>query len=153
MFGFWCRALPSAALAALLAVSGTGCVKEPVALRPAHAGVAPALAVERFLNAANANDLDTMARLFGTRDGSVLKRGKRSEVETRMFALASILRHKNYTLEREGIVPGRTGEAIQLVVRMDFGDREVTVPFVLVQTRKDGWLVEQVAIERITGQG
>jgi hypothetical protein len=119
-------------------------------LRPAHAGVAPVLVVERFLSAVNTNDLDTMARLFGTRDGSVLKRDPRAEVETRMYALASILRHKNYLLEGEGIVPGRLGEAVELVVRLEVDNRQVSVPFIVVQTRRDGWLIEQIGIERIT---
>jgi hypothetical protein len=135
-----------------LALLMVGCARQatPSLLRPAHAGVAPALVVERFLTAVNTNDLDTMARLFGTREGSVLKRDSRSEVETRMHALASILRHKNYVLEGEGIVPGRLGEAIELMMRLEVGDRQVSVPFVMVQTKGEGWMVEQIGIERIT---
>jgi hypothetical protein len=111
------------------------------------------LAVERFLNAVNTSDLDTMARLFGTRDGSILKRDPRAEVETRMYALASILKHINYAMEREGIVPGRLGEAVELMVRMNVEGREVSVPFIVVQTKKDGWLIEQIGLERITAGG
>lgn len=111
------------------------------------------LVVERFLNAANATDLEVMAQLFGTREGSIIKRDPRAEVEARMYALASILRHKNYRLEGEGIVPGRLGEAVRLVIRLELEDREVSVPFVVVQTRKDGWLIEQIGIERITSGG
>lgn len=132
-----------------------GCARQSAVppLRPAHAGVAPALAVERFLNAANASDLDSMARLFGTRDGSVLKRDPHPEVEARMYALASLLRHKNYVLENEGIVPGRLGEAVRLLYRLDLEGRQVSVPFVVVQTRGDGWLIEQVGVDRITAGG
>lgn len=129
-----------------------GCARQsaPPPLRPLAGGVAPVLTVERFLNAVNSSDLDTMARLFGTRDGSVLNREPRSVVETWMYALASVLRHDNYLLEGEGIVPGRLGEAVELLVRMDVESRQVTVPFIVVQTRKDGWLIEQIGIERIT---
>lgn len=132
-----------------------GCARqsEVPSLRPAHAGVAPVLVVERFLNAANASDLDSMARLFGTRDGSVLKRDKRAEVEARMYALSSLLRHKNYVLEGEGIVPGRLGEAVRLLFRLELEDGQVSVPFVVVQTRGDGWLIEQVGVDRITAGG
>jgi len=135
-----------------LLLLAAGCARQGAVsgLRPAH-GVAPMLVVERFLNAANSTDLETMALLFGTRDGSILKRDPRAEVEARMYALASILRHKNYQLEGEGIVPGRLGEAVRLVIRLELEDRQVSVPFVVVQTRKDGWLIEQIGIERITG--
>jgi hypothetical protein len=39
--------------------------------------LAPAMVVERFLRAANSNDLDTMARLFGTRAGPIAQRESR----------------------------------------------------------------------------
>lgn len=140
-------------LLATLVTVGCGGQRTSLALRPAHTGVAPALLVERFLNAVNASDLDTMARLFGTRNGSVLNRDRHSEVETRMHALASILRHKSYRMEGEGIVPGRLGEAMELMVRMEVNDREVSVPFIVVRTKQDGWLIEQIGIERITAGG
>src|SRR5512144_2246895 len=64
-------------------------------------GIAPQLSIERFLRAANcvsnpncatkAQDIETMGRLFGTRDGSVLTRDPRSDVEQRMYALASLM--------------------------------------------------------------
>lgn len=137
----------------LLLVMGCARQSSVTGFRQAHGGVAPVLVVERFLNAANATDLDAMARLFGTRDGSIVKRGPRAEVEARMYALASILRHKNYQLEGEGIVPGRLGEAVRLVIRLELEDRQVSVPFVVVQTRDDGWLIEQIGIDRITAGG
>jgi hypothetical protein len=46
-------------------------------------------------------------------------------------------------------VPGRMGEAVRVRVRMRFGDRRVLVPYTLVRSR-DGWLVEQIAVETIT---
>ena len=113
-------------------------------------GVAPALAVERFLQAVNARDYETMARLFGTRDGSILQRDPRAQVEQRMYALASLLRHRDYTLEGELVAPGRLGEAVRIVVGMEIGERRIPVPFTVVRTAKQGWLVEQIDIEAIT---
>jgi hypothetical protein len=146
----WYRVLWTFVLMATLGAAGCGGQRASLSMGPVHAGVAPVLVVERFLNAVNTSDLDTMARLFGTRDGSILKRDRPAEVETRMYALASILRHKNYVMEGDGIVPGRLGEAIELSVRLEVDDREVTVPFVVVRTKRDGWMIEQIAIERIT---
>lgn len=146
--GIWWRI----GLGCCLAFTFSGCARESnlPSLRPAHAGVAPMLAVERFLSAVNTDDLDTMSRLFGTREGAILQRDARAEVERRMYALASILKHKNYAVEGEGIVPGRLGEAVQYSVLLSIGERDVSVPFILVQTRNDGWLIEQIGIERIT---
>lgn len=140
--------------AALLLAAGCGGGRPAPAPSDASAGgLAPALVVERFLQAANHKDLATMARLFGTRDGPVAERDPQSEVEQRMYTLASILRHDDYALEGERLVPGRTGEAIQIVVRMRFGNRQVPVPFTLVRTARRGWLVEQIDVEAITGRG
>jgi len=116
-------------------------------------GVAPALVVERFLTAVNARDYETMARLFGTREGSILARDGRQEVEKRMFALASVLRHEDYALEGEAVAPGRSGEAVRVLVRMHIGERRIQVPFTVVRTARSGWLVEQIAIEAITAGG
>jgi hypothetical protein len=109
------------------------------------------LVVERFLRAANTNDLESMGRLFGTREGSVLRIDSRANVEQRMFALASVLRHRDFMIEENRVVPGRSQEAVQVIVGMQIGERRYSVPFTLVQSR-DGWMIEQIGIEVITTQ-
>lgn len=160
------RVLFPCVLAAVLA----GCVSRPVrepAGSAAAGHVAPALVVERFLTAANVvaqrrsaggasaervkNALAVMARLFGNRDGSLVERDPAGEVERRMYLLADILRHDDYAVEGEQAVPGRTDEAVEVLVRLHIGERRVTVPFTVVRSRRDGWLVEQVEVERILG--
>ena len=120
---------------------------------PRMEGAAPVLAtsliIEQFLRAVNAKDLDTMARLFGTRDGSILKRDPKQQVEDRMFALAAIMEHQDYAVEGGEIVPGRRDEATQVFVRMSVRGKSAKVPFTLVWAR-DGWLIEQIGIEAIT---
>lgn len=138
----------------LVTLLGAGCVTQQArTMEQAAAGLTPALVVERFLRAVNANELMTMARLFGTREGSVLHRDPRRQVERRMFVLASVLRHDDYTLERKRIAPGRLGNAVTVVVRMRFGERETPVPFTVVRSADDAWLIERVDIERITARG
>jgi hypothetical protein len=51
----------------------------PTAIDSAPA-LAPAMTIERFLRAVNQNDLDTMASLFGTREGPVTRTWSRQEV-------------------------------------------------------------------------
>lgn len=136
------------------------------------AAVAPMLSVERFLQAANARDLDAMSRLFGTDSGPVAETGStlgcafkkmgswigigracstREEVELRMSAIAEILQHEDYRVVSEGQVPGRTEPTRRIGVSMVFSDTTVSdVPFVVVRGSEGRWLVEQIALERIT---
>jgi len=142
--------LARAASIVLLALACSGRSDIATVRGAASGGVAPALAVERFLNAVNARDYQTMGRLFGTRNGSVLDRDPRAEVEERMFALASILAHQDYALEGETPVPGRLGEAVRIMVRLQIGERRALVPFTVVHSRQGAWLVEQIDIEAVT---
>jgi hypothetical protein len=111
----------------------------------------PTLSIEQFLRAANQNDLDTMASLFGTRDGSVTRVWSREEIDQRMFLLASVLRHSDYTIGTPQIVPGRREEATQYTVRMVIEGDTVNVPFLLVRSpRARHWMIEKVDIEAVT---
>lgn len=136
------------------------------------AAVAPMLSVERFLQAANARDLDAMARLFGTADGPAAETGgavgcafrkmgswigladpcpTSQDVELRMDAIAQILEHQDYRVASESRVAGRRNPTrrvgVDLVIR---GDTVSDVPFVVVQTGGDRWMIEQIGLERIT---
>lgn len=120
-------------------------------------GIAPQLAVERFLRAANcvassacttkAQDIETMGNLFGTRDGSVIKRDARAEVEQRMFALASLLQSDDYKVQGQNIVPGRLGAAVDLLVLLKQNGREVQLPITMVKAKGGNWLVEKIDVK------
>ena len=127
----------------------------------------PALTIERFLQAASAvsqlsqaqgagatqmaDEIETMARLFGTSDGSVLDRYPRDEVEQRMFLIAQILKHTDYQLAGERAVPGRSRDLVEVVVRLTNAAGTVDVPFQVV--RADGeWLIENINLEAVTMQ-
>lgn len=131
-------------------------------------GFGPSLAIERFLQAANsvsqlsanegqgstrmADEIETMARLFGTKDGSVLSRYPRDEVEQRMFLIARIIEHDDYRLAGERAVPGRSREAIEVRVDLTTPNEGVkSVPFTVVRTRGGEWLIENIQLEAITG--
>ncbi len=136
----------------LLALLLGACASSPP--RPLASGsgaprVEPSLALERFLRAVNARDLQTMAQLFGTEDGSITRQEPAPDVERRMFALARLLRHSDYHVKGQQIVPGRLGGAVQLLVELDLADRPVTVPFTLVRTGAGDWLVEEIDIDPI----
>ncbi|HUG01019.1 MAG TPA: hypothetical protein VML95_04110 [Longimicrobiales bacterium] len=144
------RALIAVAAFALLA---GGCVSQTVSRQESTPGpdaVAPSLVVERFLQAVNARDVTTLGRLFGTSDGPISARDDRAAVEQRMFTLASLLQHDDYTILGDQVVPGRAGEAIDIMTTLRKGQRAVAVPFTLVRTREGGWLVERIETGELT---
>lgn len=140
-----------------LLVLSTACLSrrvEPITPNeglPGNTDVATSLVIEQFLRAANENDLDTMARLFGTVNGPNVGRVPKDQLDQQLFAIASILRHESYEIVRREIVPGRRSEATQVVVRMNMGrDRVVDVPYTLVYSNANNWLIEQIDLEKIT---
>ncbi len=151
-----------AGLAFAAATLLAACVHQVVSNGSANGGVgiAPELAVEGFLRAANcvasancaskAPELETMSRLFGTRDGSILNRDARADVEKRMYALASLLESQDYKVQGQNVVPGRMGEAVQLMVRLTQGERSILVPIPMVKDNGGNWLVEQIDMGPLT---
>lgn len=124
-----------------------GCVSQTVSRQEQAAGpdaVAPTLVVERFLQAVNARDVTTLGRLFGTADGPISARDDRAQVEQRMFALASLLQHEDYSILGDQMVPGRSGAAIDIMTTLRKGERTVAVPFTLVRSGDGAWLVEKI---------
>lgn len=129
------------------------------------------LSVERFLQAANQRDVQAMGRLFGTADGAAMDTGStlgcafkkigswfggdscvsKQDVEIRMDAIASILRHENYRIVDEQRVAGRTSPATRVLVDMTTaqGSSVSAVPFVVVRTDEGRWLIENVDLQRV----
>jgi hypothetical protein len=144
--------LPSALVLGLVLIPAAG-FSQTVASASgsgSQPSVATSLVIEQFLRAVNAKDLDVMGRLFGTKQGSIVKRDERRNVEARMFALATILKHEDYALENTEIVPGRRAEASRVMVRMTIKGQQIRVPYTLVLGPDKNWLIEQIDIEQIT---
>ena len=116
---------------------------------PANPEVATSLVIDQFLRATKSNDLDTMARLFGTVEGSILGWEPRAEVDQRMFALASILRHDSYAIKGMEVVPGRRDEATRVIVSMKVGERDIDVPYTMVWSKRQTWMIEQIGIDAL----
>jgi hypothetical protein len=158
-------------IAAVVSASASACATQsgPSEVAP----VAAQLSVERFLQAANDRDVQSMGRLFGTASGPVANTGstfgcffkkvgswfggtpcvKRVEVELRMDAIASVVRHEDYRIVREEPVAGRTSPTRRVLVDFDMGTRAVNAaPFVVVQTGEGRWLVQEVPLETMMGR-
>lgn len=134
------------AAVALLAGCGSG----GSATASAAASPGPVLAVERFLQAANANDLKTMAQLFGTADKTIVELEGESTAEQRMHVLASLLRHDDFMVRGQETVPGRIHDATTLMVELEQGGRRVVVPHLVVRKNGGGWIIEKIDVERLT---
>ncbi|MGH7458969.1 MAG: hypothetical protein ACREKN_07840 [Longimicrobiaceae bacterium] len=139
------RAWPVLA-AALLA---TGCAAS-VRSDTSPGAVAPSAAVERFLQLASESDYAGMGWVFGTVEGSVMRRDQPDEVERRMYAIADVLRNTGYAIRGESPIPGRTGSAVRVLVDLMRQGEPVPVPFVTVRGPADRWFVEQVELEAVT---
>jgi hypothetical protein len=111
---------------------------------------APAMTIERFLRATNQSDLDTMASLFGNREGSVNRVWSQKEIDERMLIFASVLRHTDYSITSEQVVAGRREEATQLNVQMVINGDTLDVPFTMVRTGSQNWLIENIGIDVVT---
>ena len=116
-------------------------------------GVAPALIVERFLQAANVRDLDTMSRLFGDEDGLFAKGKSRKDVELRMDLLAEVLRHDGYEIISERRVAGAEALSTRFSVDLLLPGGVTTardVGFTVILESTDRWLVNVIEVQKIT---
>lgn len=111
---------------------------------------AAASAVERFLQLGTEGEYLQMGWYFGTTDGPILQRDDPSDVEKRMYALATVLQHDAFVVGPGRDVPGRVGAAQGFTVQMQREGRQLQVPFVAVQGPGGRWLVESVDVQAVT---
>ena len=134
-----------------LLVSVGACTSQTV-MNQSQLPVAPALTVERFLQAANTRDLETMSRLFGNNDGPIVDSGSREEVELRMNVIAEILQHDDYEIVSERVVPGAEVPSNRIGVDLTLpqGNTVQDVGFTVVLESPNRWLVNVIELVKIT---
>jgi hypothetical protein len=155
-----------------LLLAGPGCASSgpPAGM----AGPEPMLSVERFLQAANTQDFEAMAHIFGTDKGAVARLpgstfgcafrrvGSWMRLSTRcvswqsievwMNTIALVLQHDDYRIRSDNPVAGRRSPTRRVMVDLERGGRRFEqVPFVVVRVGEGRWLVEEVGLERVTG--
>lgn len=133
-----------------LMVAAAACTTTHQDITPASDSPGPALVVERFLQASNANDLETMGQLFGTSDRTIVELDGQTQAEERMYILASLLRHDDWAIQGQRAVPGRMLDATELLVRIERGARTAVVPFLVVRRSRGGWIIERIDVEPLT---
>jgi len=113
-------------------------------------GDTPSVAVERFLQLSADEEYRQMGYVFGTARGPVIHRDAPGDVEQRMYGIALVLEHSEFSILRESAVPGRGGEAIRVDARILQRGEPIVVPFVTVRGPGGRWLVENVRLEAVT---
>ena len=123
----------------------------PASVTPGQVdGPGPQLVVERFLQAANANDWAVMGQLFGTPAQTIAERDGATRAERHMQLLSSLLRHDDFVFRGRQPVPGRT-DATNLIVEIVRKDTRVNVPFMVVWRAQGGWIIQEIQkIEELT---
>jgi hypothetical protein len=125
---------PSLIATALL---GAGCGRPSAGPTPQD----PAVLIERFMAAVNANDLSTLGNLWGTTKGPASGRMPSDELHKRLVIIQSFLVHDRYTI-LPGTQAATSGEHLVQVQLTRRGCTPV-VPFTLVRYR-EGWLVSSI---------
>lgn len=113
-------------------------------------GPAPDAVVDKFMKLVESKEYDQMGWLFGNHGGSVYAIDEPNDVERRMYALATVLRHRSYTIGNQAQVPGRSGAAVRMNVRLVNERSTFDVPFIVVRGPEGRWFVEQVDVEAVT---
>lgn len=147
--------------------------KPGVAISPAARDSSPVQVVESFLVAAKGRDYLAMSWLFGTVEGPIGDTGgsagcvmrklgafigigeaceKWATVELRMDAIARLLLYDSFTVRGQEQVAGRDHPATRIEMALQRGQRPpVTVPFVVIQDKDGGWLVQEIGLAQLTG--
>ena len=107
----------------------------------------PALAVQRFLNAAKAQDLQQLALAWGTTKGPARDVVDKSQIERRELIMMCYLNHDSFRVKNEGAAPeGRRSFSVEL----QRGPLARTTTLTTVQGPAARYYVEQVALEPLT---
>jgi len=131
-------------IALFLGLIGCGGRQPQIAAVPAPDR--PEATVDEFLTAANRNDLDRMAMLWGDADGpsSVTNKIPLEQRQQRLQIMQRLLRNDSRTLTvTDSNQAGRRVVSASLLQ----GTRRFVVPFTCVTARTGGWLINDVGLE------
>lgn len=142
----------------LLLVSAASCRREvavgspapapPPAAAAAGPGAAtPTEAVQRFMAAVTAQDLDALSLIWGTSSGPVRSTMQRQEWEQREVIIIKCLKHETYRVQNE--IPAAGGERV-LAVQLKFRDLTPTTNFTTTRDRTGRWYVKVVEMEPVS---
>lgn len=107
---------------------------------------APGLAVEQFLRAVNAKDLQAMSIVFGTKNGPARETMDRTELEKREIILACYFAHDSARIL--GDSPGQQGHR-EVRVELKKGTLTRQTTFFTIKGPGDRWYVDNMDIAAV----
>jgi hypothetical protein len=134
-------------LAALILVALVACHNAPRGGVDQPGAPTPQLAVQHFLSAAKAQDLQALAAAWGTDKGPAREVVDKSQIEKRELIMMCYLNHDTYRVRNEG--PGQEGRRT-FTVELNRGGLARTTTMTTVQGPAQRYYVEQVALEPLT---
>lgn len=113
----------------------------------APGGATPREAVQKFLAAAKAQDLQAMSNVWGTSAGPARSTMGREELEQREIILLCYLKHDSYRIAGES--PAANGERV-FSVDLTFRDLTRSANFFATPGPADRWYLRHFESERLT---
>jgi hypothetical protein len=113
--------------------------------RQLSGAAAPRAAVESFLGAVRAGDLQAIAEVWGDERGPARTLHDREQLEQRTYIMQRCLLHDKFRVLNE--LPG-TGAGRAFDVELTRGDIVRTTTFTTVQGPSDRWYVREVDLQR-----
>ena len=104
-------------------------------------------AVQKFMAAAKAQDLQAMSNVWGTRDGPVRSTMERQELEQREIILLCYLKHDSYKIMSES--PAANGERV-FEVESTYRDLTRSANFFATLGPADRWYLRTFDNEKLT---
>ncbi|MDQ3696921.1 MAG: hypothetical protein M3373_02695 [Gemmatimonadota bacterium] len=122
----------------------TGASPTTAARGDATGAASPRAAVETFLNAVRAQDLQAMSVIWGTDKGPARDQMPRDELEKRELTMQCFLMHDSFRIVND--LPGTQGKRT-LRVELTNASRNRETNFYAVRGPSDRWFVENVEID------
>lgn len=124
-------------------VLAAACGRKPAPGTSLTGAAAPRLAVEQFLAAVKAQDLQAMSVVWGTDKGPARDQLERSELEKREIIMQGCYDHDSFRILEEG--PAPNGER-SVRVELTRARRTATPTFLMVKGPSDRWYVRDAGI-------
>ena len=113
-------------------------------------GSTPRGAVEQFLAAANAQDLQALGAVWGDEKGLARDKFPRQEVERQELIMISLLRHDSQTIgDAQRVAQGR----ILMSVALSQGKATANTKFTLAQGAASRWFVQEIDLKPLQNAG
>ncbi|MFI5312247.1 MAG: hypothetical protein ACHQQ3_13485 [Gemmatimonadales bacterium] len=117
---------------------------------PLAGAVSPRAAVEQFLAAAKAQDMQAIGAVWGDENGAMRDRTKRDELEKREVVMLSLLRHDQARLSEPAAAPaGR----VTMLVDLTQGQLKANVKFTTAKGPSNRWFVADFDTGLLQNQG